>query len=165
MVDRMQRWVTAGHKTSHIEIMMIPVIHALGHKDCELIQRDQHALDIHHQIETGAIQFNEQLMAEFNDLHLQSYLWVLGSYEIIRSICERLEGDPRQKIARDAKHFFERVRMPLAKMATANRYREDSPIAYPALNMEHGVAWQVQETVFITRYELSDTFLNFLEAL
>lgn len=165
MGNRMQRWVTAGHKTSHIEIMMIPVIHALGHKDCELIQRDRRALDIHHQTETGAIQFNELHMMEFNDLLTQSYLWVLGAYEIIRSVCERLEGDPRHSTAREAKRVFERVRMPLAKMATADRYREDSPIAYPALNLDHGIAWQVQETVFITRYELSDTFLNFLEAL
>ena len=70
-----------------------------------------------------------------------------------------------QTIPRDAKHIFERVRMPLAKMATANRYKADSPIAYPALNMRHGIAWQVREDVFITRFELSETFLSFLEGL
>ncbi|WP_137201524.1 hypothetical protein [Pseudomonas sp. CFBP13528] len=165
MVDRMQRWVSAGHKAAPIEKMMPPVIHALGHKDCELIQRDRRALEIHNLTEAGVIHPTEQHMMEFNDLLTQSYLWVLGSYEIIRSICERLEGDPRHSIAREAKHVFERVRMPLAKMATASRYRADSPIAYPALNLDCGIAWQVQESVFITRHELSDTFLNFLEAL
>lgn len=165
MDDRVQRWVSAGYKAAPIEMMMLPVIHALGQKDLELIRRDQIALNTFSQIEARAIQPTEQHAMEFNDLLTQSYLWVLGSYEIIRSICERLDGDSRQQVARDAKHVFERVRMPLAKMATANRYKADSPIAYPAMNTQHGIAWQVHETVFITRYELSETFLNFLEGL
>lgn len=165
MVERVQRWVSAGLKVAPIEKMMLPVVHALGQKDCELIQRDQMALFAFSQIEARAIQSTDRHAIEFNDLLTQSYFWVLGAYEIIRSICERLDGDSRQKEARDAKHIFERVRMPLAKMATANRYKADSPIAYPALNMRHGIAWQVQKDVFVTRFELSETFLSFLEGL
>lgn len=165
MVERIQRWVSAGHKVAPIEKMMIPIVHALGQKDRELIQRDQLALFAFGQIEAGVVQSTEQHLIELNDLLTQSYLWVLGSYEIIRSICERLDGDPRQKAARDAKHIFERVRMPLAKMVTANRYKADSPIAYPAMNMQHGIAWQVQEDVFVPRFEMSETFLSFLESL
>jgi hypothetical protein len=143
-------------------MMMLPVIHALGFKDRELIQRDQATLDTLNQ---GASQGTEQQMLELNDLLTQSYLWVLGAYEIIRSISQRLEGDSRQQAARDAKYIFERVRMPLAKMETGKRFSGDSPIAYPALNMEHGIAWQVQQDVFISRFELSETFLRFLEGL
>lgn len=165
MVDRIQRWVSAGHKAGPIETMMIPIIHALGQKDCELIQRDQGNLVVIQQLRMGATQGTEQQAMDFNDLLTQSYLWVLGAYEIIRSICQRLEGDSRQQAARDAKYIFERVRMPLAKMETGRRYSGDSPIAYPAMNMEHGIAWQVQQDVFISRFELSETFLNFLESL
>ena len=75
MVERVQRWVSTGFKVAPIEKMMLPVIHALGHKDCELIQRDQMALFAVGQIEARAIQSTERHAIEFNDLLTQSYLW------------------------------------------------------------------------------------------
>ena len=94
-----------------------------------------------------------------------SYLWVLGAYEIIRSIRQRnkkagLNDEKLTSLLRK----FERLRMPLAKFEPANRHkRTDSEIAYPALNDLHGITWQISEEVFISRGELANEFLSLLE--
>jgi hypothetical protein len=60
---------------------------------------------------------------------------------------------------------FERLRMPLAKFEAAGRHKKtDLKIAYPALNSQHGIAWQVSENTFISRGELADEFLALLES-
>ncbi len=100
------------------------------------------------------------------------YLWVLGVYEIVRSIDQRcrttpeLVDDAAARIVRSAKHGFERLRVPLAKFEAARRFRDtDSTIAFPALQPEHGIAWRISENVFIASRELSDCFMYTLRAL
>ena len=54
--------------------------------------------------------------------------------------------------------------MPLAKFEPAERHQKtDFHIAYPVLNSDYGVAWQVSEDAFISRGELADQFLHLLE--
>ena len=64
---------------------------------------------------------------------------------------------------RNFKNKIERLRIPLAKMEFAKRHRKDSPIAYPVISREFGVAWQLAQNIFVTRRELSDDLLKLLE--
>ena len=62
------------------------------------------------------------------------------------------------------KKEFNRLRIPLAKMEPASAHKEtDSHIAYPAINRQKGIAWQVAQNVYITRQELADRLLAALE--
>lgn len=56
--------------------------------------------------------------------------------------------------------------MPLAKMEPARAHKEtDSSTAYPVVNLERGIGWQVAAEVFVTRQELADGLLACLDAL
>jgi hypothetical protein len=62
------------------------------------------------------------------------------------------------------KRQFARLRIPLAKMQPASGFAgEDNHIAYPGVDQEHGVAWQLNRSTVISRRELSDAFLEGLE--
>jgi hypothetical protein len=100
-----------------------------------------------------------------------SYFWVLASYELVRTIDQRcrtsattLPEDFRSRLAA-LKRTMERLRIPLAKMEPARRFPEDSPIPYPAINRDFGVAWHVAQDTYITRRELSHKLLDFLTDL
>lgn len=102
---------------------------------------------------------------QLNDRMTQSYLWVLGGYELIRSATQRMAGRPLESEFRSVKNQFNRLRIPLAKFEAASRHPEDSPIAFPALNEHYGAAWQLGRDEFITRRELSDSLLALAERL
>jgi len=101
-----------------------------------------------------------------------SYLWVLGAYEVVRTIDQRCRENASaishetSKSASALKIKFERLRILLAKFEPAKRHREtDSKVAYPALNLDYGIAWLVEADTFISRKMLSDELLTFLECL
>jgi hypothetical protein len=108
---------------------------------------------------------------EFSGRLTLSYLWVLGAYEIVRTLDQRTReasaGTPSPVAERitATKHLFERVRIPLAKFKAARRNPNDSPIAYPAVSPVHGIAWLVADNSFISRRQLSDAFLALLSDL
>lgn len=137
---------------------MIPLIQQLGRFDCQLIDGDTAFLQMP-QFQKAT----ERAMLELNDRMGLSYLWVIGAYELIRTINQRLKGEHFENESRQVKQQFNRLRVPLAKMEAAGRSREDSHIAYPVINMTHGAAWQLTRDEFITRKELSDSLLGFVE--
>jgi hypothetical protein len=100
-----------------------------------------------------------------------SYLWVLGAYEFIRTLCDRVSVDDLEKtpaevreILLEVKRRFARVRMPLAKMEAASKHEdEDGPIAYPGMRHGVGVAWKLNANTLVPRRELSDALLESLE--
>jgi hypothetical protein len=99
------------------------------------------------------------------------YLWVLGAYEIIRTLDQMFRNvrkyPAQQQLGTEQlKHAFERVRIPLAKLEPATRYKStDNRFAVPALILGRGLGWTVAEGVSIARGELSTQFLEFLESL
>ena len=139
---------------------MLVTIQGLGRLDHDLHASDRELLSstgaFHPDGDVGALSYHITL----------SYLWVLGAYEVIRAMNQRrreANEDDQGLVALLRK--YERVRMPLAKFEPAGRHENtDSKIAYPVLNSEHGVGWQVAPDVFITRGELSDAFLSWLES-
>lgn len=153
-MNRFQRWINASHKIAKIEVFMIPNIQGLGQLDTKLITLENEFLAQFN------LSRNENMVLEFSEHITISYLWVLGAYEIVRVIDEEIKSEKSKKI----KHTFTRLRIPLAKYEPANFHKNtDSKIAYPMLNSDIGVAWQVSEDTIITRRDLSDILLDFLE--
>ena len=146
---------------------MAPTIQGLGTMDIELAVFDAHLVagfDALDDMSDDKKVAHAQLLTR----HItHSYLWVLGAYEIVRSIAQRyFEGDrkaPDLLGIKEVKNQFARLRMPLAKYEAAKASSEDSPIAYPAFNRDKGVAWQIGAELFVTREELADALLNLLE--
>lgn len=164
MIDqpRYAEWVRLSHRTARFEAFMVVAVQGLGKLDAKLMAQDAAYLSLSDK-QREEIDVSLELTDRFTD----SYLWVLGAYEIIRAMDQRCRTDNslagNTAPLRDAKHFFERVRVPLAKFEAAHRYRDtDSTVAYPSLKRDHGIAWQVSKDVFISRWELSECFLDLL---
>jgi len=163
---RNERWLKVSIGLGRFEQTMWPLVLQLGRLDTRLIQADEVWPDRF---------FGPKLSYEdSNALHehiTQSYLWVLGAYEFIRTLCDRVSLDDPQMtppevrdILVEVKNRFNRVRVPLAKMeAAAKHAHEDSPIAYPGIKRGMGVAWILNRSTGVTRRELSDALLEALE--
>lgn len=143
---------------------MIPVLQGLGRLDCQLIAKDLRFLQLAQEAR-DTIHESLRLTERFT----LSYLWVLGAYELVRTVDQRCDADVSllgaelTQSVRSLKHTMERLRMPLAKMEPARKYPSDSPIAYPRISPTLGVAWQLASDAFISRRELSDALLQLTE--
>ncbi|WP_246356603.1 hypothetical protein [Pseudomonas gingeri] len=132
--------------------------------DIKLYETDEKLVDYYCQ---------KNISPDYEDIQghvTQSYLWVLGAYEVVRTLTQRMSenqcNDPSQVFEnfRQVKTRFARVRVPLAKFEPASIHKKtDSHIAYPGFSFNLGIAWQVSEGVIVSRRELSDALLNALE--
>jgi hypothetical protein len=164
--DRNERWLKVSIGLGRFEQQMWPLVLQLGRLDTRLIQADETWPDRFFQSNLS----DEDSSALHEHITL-SYLWVLGAYEFIRTLCDRVKMDDQEKtpeevrnILLEAKRRFARVREPLAKMEPASKFAtEDGPIAYPGLKPGAGVAWQLNPNTIVTRRELSDDLLQALE--
>ena len=159
LLPRINRWVYASHTAAKYEPFMVPGIQGLGRLDHDLYEKDEllarNPMALSSSSDLGALSYHITM----------SYLWVLGAYEIIRSIQQRNKdtGLSDEKLTALLRKF-ERLRMPLAKFEPANRHKNtDSKIAYPALNELNGITWQISDEIFISRGELANEFLSLLE--
>ena len=107
---------------------------------------------------------------KLTDSFFLSYLWVLGGYELIRTISQRCQerreilGEELNQRIHKLKGDFERLRIPLAKMEPAWKHTAtDSPIAFPAFHKDLGISWRVSEDLYIPRRQLSDSLLSLFE--
>jgi hypothetical protein len=132
-MNRIERWVNASLATVQFEQFMIVVVQGLGRLDVSLLKDDQFFLSDFKKNKTSlaeSLKLNERITL--------SYLWVLGGYELVRSICQRIKEKRNafpEKVAdsfEELKKEFTRLRVPLAKMEPASAYKNtDSHIAYP----------------------------------
>ena len=164
-MTRIERWVNASFATVQFEQFMVVAIQGLGRLDVSLVEGDESFLA---DFEQNKNSLDESL--KLNERFTLSYLWVLGGYELVRTICQRIKesrvGSPDEVASSfgELKKEFSRLRIPLAKMEPASTHKNtDSHIAYPALNTQKGIAWQVAQDVFITRRDLADRLLVALE--
>jgi hypothetical protein len=164
--ERNERWLKVSIGLGRFEQHMMPLVQQLGRIDARLIQAD----------ETWPDRFLDEALSyeDSSNLHEHitlSFLWVLGAYEFVRTLCDRIRIDDIEKTPEEVrnrllhvKRQFARVRVPLAKMEPASQFAdEDGPIAYPALKRGVGVAWQLNQNTVISRRELSDGLLEALE--
>lgn len=159
-LSRAHRWIRASHRLARYEAFMVTTVQGLGRLDDLLAATDA-------QYVAGGGYISESTgIGDLSDHITLSYLWVLGAYEVIRAMHqrERDSGSAPSISITELLRRFARLRMPLAKFEPAERHQTtDSHVAFPVLNAEYGVAWQVSEDAFISRGELADKFLALLE--
>lgn len=160
---RLERWRRASLSTARFNRNMPATLQGLGLLDCELLVRDS-------QLVTNQTPFQIDENPMYLARHLTlSYLWILGAYEIVRSMAQQMRINSKQEIAEGSTfsmllRTFERLRIPLAKFEASNRTaRTDFPIAYPALDPMTGISWEVASDVYISRTSLSDELLDYLD--
>ncbi|MHB8623878.1 MAG: hypothetical protein ACYC9J_13945 [Sulfuricaulis sp.] len=102
---------------------------------------------------------------------VRAHLWVLGAYELIRMLSQRVREDPAlttEKAAnkiRESKRLFERVRVPLAKLEPSRKNRlTDFSVPYAGIGSE-GLAWRVADNVIISQKQLSDALWDTLVSI
>lgn len=167
MKERFERWLKVSIGLARFEEHLVSLMQDMGQLDAQLCAADAKI------VQADSAQLNS--IFDFDSIQhhrTRSYLWVLGAYEILRTLAQRIrEGqsdDPpdvgaRVNLARDR---FARLRVPLAKFEAAGRHKAtDNHVAYPGLDLKCGIAWQLNESEVISRQELSDVFLEALEFL
>jgi hypothetical protein len=159
-MEVMNRWIAASHNIACVERFMIPLAQGIGRQDLMLRNADSQLIERLNQglpdIETAT---------KLTDQATLSYMWVLAAYELVRTLNQRLSAvsSPYEEAVRSAKHQYERIRMPLAKMESARRFSDDSHIAWPTLSRESGFSWVLGAGVVIARADLSMLLLTTLE--
>lgn len=99
----------------------------------------------------------------------ESHLWVLGMYEIIRSISEIVRKDTasfpnsHKKLA-EVKKKFTAIRIPLAKFQKVGD-KKSKTFAYPVLNSTYGIGWQLEDQSFYIRQQLAKETKELLRLL
>lgn len=98
----------------------------------------------------------------FDFVNIQSYLWVLGVYELFRMADQRIKENP--EVANEnastqinkAKTEFSRIRVPLAKLEPSNKFKKsDYSVARLGANNEQ-LGWEINENEIIYYRHLSD---------
>ena len=164
---RFDRWVKASHSIGKIEPFMVPILQGLGRLDCQLMADGEWYRQLASP-EQNTI--DESVL--LSDRITLSYLWILGVYELIRSLDQRCKAKPGilgQDLSGKIKNFrneIERLRIPLAKFESARKHPADSHIAYPVIDVASGdIAWKLQSNVFVSRTDFSQRLLVLMEEI
>lgn len=163
-MDRVERWIKGSYASARFDKVSFMVIQKLGQLDVKLIAEDE-VFMVGYKSGTNSFDDNMQL----NDRITIAYLWILGAYEVVRTLCQCIRSSP-EGIPEDVvsnfqflKRNFSRLRIPLAKNEPASAFKNtDYHFAYPGLT-DKGIAWEVSPGLFISRRELADLFLETLE--
>ncbi|QIC67475.1 hypothetical protein [Acinetobacter schindleri] len=161
--QRALRWTNVSHCLNKVDHFFVVTIQQLGRLDSRLVLLD--SLMIRNN------EFNQNFEHYIGEHLMQSYLWVLGAYEAIRTLNDRdrssyKEYSSYQDKIMKLKHTFERLRIPLAKFEPSKKHKAtDNHIAYPGFNSDNGAAWQVSCDQWITRRELSDRMIELFEEI
>ncbi len=147
---------------------MVVTTQALGRLDARLIDEERRFTAPPDLPPEDSVLFDDN--EAFQDHLLLSYLWVLGAYELVRSIDQQCGdsakaiGQPLVKEIRAVKQLFARVRVPLAKFEPARAHRDtDWRIAWPNVQPDSGIGWRVAADTVISRRLLADRLLEALE--
>jgi len=141
----------------------IPLAEELGALDLDLRNRDA-ALPLMPDIaqDDDPIQHSHEVQRIMG----ASMLWLLGAYEIVRVMDERINPPPQTNCIeiKELKRLFERVRIPLAKLQHPRRQKVnfvehgDSGYATSERSPNRESGWQMGGQ-FIARRELADALL------
>lgn len=163
--ERLERWLKVSIGLMRFDPFLMSLVQSLGQMDADLCEKD---VELKEKYRKGG---NSEEDYEYIQGHLtHSYLWILGAYEVVRtltqSIKENKSDDPLEVFKRfqTTKNRFARLRIPLAKLEASKFHsKTDYQIAYPGFAYNIGIAWKVSDDVVISRQELSDLFLETLE--
>jgi hypothetical protein len=129
---RHDKWKRGASHLTYISISLEAQAYGFGRLDCALVEKGRLYLDV----------CNDTLfrLQQVFDHRIQSYLWLLGAYELVRTLAQTLKKVPKlgsddllTKVE-DARRSLARPRMLLAKHEpTHSRAKEDK--AMTCLNM------------------------------
>lgn len=160
--NRISRWFTSLCALQKIDTNIPSVVRQLAKLDNKLIEWGKKH-DPKSRIEAGTLD-------DFEEYLIISYLWVLGAYEIIRTIHQRCKeknifSQEILKKVKETKEYFTRIRVPLAKLEASKKYKHiDCSTALPH-NTQLGIGWLLGNGQCILRRNLSDKFLELLELI
>jgi len=169
VVTENKKWVDLSVKFATLEKFQQVTVQGIGKFSIYLDEIDAQILQ---EIRDGKNETIESSM-RFSDALTLSYFWVIGAYESIRTISQRLDDLEKNSEVkyvitdkvRRVKHLFEEIRIPLAKMEISRKHKNDnnySPIAFPIIDTQRGIAWNIGVGKNISRRELSVAFLELL---
>jgi len=159
--DRMERWVKVSYKFASL----YPVNSAEQFGSVITIQklaRFEHDIDVlEEEYRSKRSQGLSEVPGELDRITTYSYLWVLGAYEIIRTLAQKTQHALHIK-TRDE---FARLRIPLAKLEPSKKHAS-SDFAFPEpvfFSASHEVGWTLNPNLVMTRKQLSEALLESLE--
>lgn len=113
----------------------------------------------------------KQNLYETDTLLFFSHLWVLGIYEILRALDQKVRKNQsilnqiQNTALKNSKNLFERIRIPMAKFESPKRFVNDSGISYPVMNPSFGIGWAISHEDIIPLENLTRGLDNFIETL
>jgi len=161
-MKRFASWIELSTYFIRLNKGLVPIINSLGSKDCELIEQDSESFNL-------VMELGNDIGAnhELDSLITDSYLWVLGMYELVRSLHQiaraghPLLDEEALGILTELNDAYRRVRIPLAKLEPARGHKEtDWSEALPIFQPGEGIGWQLSEKFFVTRRSLSDKTIH-----
>ncbi|HCJ0464165.1 TPA: hypothetical protein OMQ61_001140 [Acinetobacter baumannii] len=167
--DRLNRWIKASFALGKVEPFFVPTFQSLGRLDSRLVFFDKIIIKNLMKGDKGDFDFNAYTVEHLS----QATLWLFGAYEIVRVLNDK-KFKKKPEMATYKKYQPEinalklklaRIRMPLAKFEPADKHKGDAHVPTPSFNITHGVAWQITESEWIIRKELSDEMLELLEKI
>lgn len=163
--ERFERWLKVSIGMARFDPFLVSLVQSLGQMDSNLCEKDVELVE-KYKVGGNANEDYEQIQGHLT----HSYLWILGAYEVIRTLAQNIKekksDDPAEVLERfqATKNRFARLRIPLAKFEAARAHNKtDYQIAYPGFDYDIGIAWKVSAEIVISRQELSDLFLETLE--
>lgn len=161
--ERYSLWVRSSMAWSRNEPtgVIMTRLQGLGIIDAELYDVNKHIIDT----------ILENDLTVFDVVNIKSYLWVLGVYEFFRMADQKIREKPEianenaSKLINKAKSEFSRLRVPLAKLESANNFKNvDYSIPQLGANDEQ-LGWQINDNKIIYYRELSDLAIHTLDGL
>lgn len=150
------RWRDAAWSLAGIFPPILIVVQSLGRVDQQPRATDR-------EIGPFAARHEDPPLLDLTLHYAQSYLWVLGAYEITRTVASHqpLFSPNDYKSILSLKNSFARLRMPLAKLEPARRHQAtDYVYPQPAFGYGRGAEWEVSPGALISRSHLADSLLD-----
>jgi hypothetical protein len=160
-IERRNCWIEHQGPLDHIHDLLRAPYQGIAWIDALLVKEDKKL------VSGESVGFMGDLSQHFT----QAYLWVLGAYEIVRTLSQFSDETKNSALSahkneiRVLKHKFELVRVPLAKFEAPRRNPNGYTFAWPIIDKQKGTGWLISEGVYITRRELSDEFLELMKKL
>lgn len=164
--DRMIRWLVGAYKLGAYHGGFAESLRGLGRLDCALKSADR----FFYNYMNGGGEIGKPVDNIFFDFPLLSNLWMMGMYEVLRTLSQILRNDEKLGKAHPAtdevsllKIRFERVRIPLAKFERASRFPTDYEYISQFQGGPDGWGWVVDAKTVIYRNDLADEVLNLFD--
>jgi len=163
---RHDKWKHGASLLTYISISLEAQAYGLGRLDCALIEKGRLYLDV---CDDGAAYEWHQ---EIFDHRIQSYLWLLGAYELVRTLGQNLRQVPKlgsddlRTQVEDAKRSLARPRMLVAKHEPMHsKVKEDEPMTCLNITFTRpdGIYFlSGPGKIDVSRKELADKLLSLL---